>query len=103
MRTLGIIALVVVLLIGGGVVWYTLAYPTYTYRFCLSIAVDVDGETKTATSVIEVHTVTRPMPVIFSPINNYVHGDAAFLDLGAGRNVTATLSFGENGRTTQPA
>lgn len=97
MRTLGIVALCVVLLIGGGVIWYMLAYPTYTYRYRLSIAVDVDGETKTASSVIEVRAVTRPMSVIFSPVQNYVYGDAVFLDMGAKGNVVALLACGPDG------
>jgi hypothetical protein len=97
MRKLGYIALALVLLIGGAAVWYWLAYPTYTYRYRLSIAVDVGGETRTASSVIEVRTITQPMGVIFSPIRNEVEGDAVFLDLGAKGNLVATLAFGPNG------
>ena len=97
MRKPGKIALTIMLLIGGGFALYKLAYPTYTYRFRLSIAVDVDGETKTASSVIEVQTVTRPMAVIFSPVQNYVYGDAVFLDLGAKGNVIALLACNPDG------
>jgi hypothetical protein len=85
-RTFGTIVLVLMLLLGGSFALYKVNYPTYTYRFRLSIAVDVGGETKTAASVIEVEAVMRPMPIIFSLVNLYVHGDAVFLDLGNGRN-----------------
>jgi hypothetical protein len=97
MRTLGTIVLVLMLLLGGSFALYKVNYPTYTYRFRLAIAVDVGGETKTAASVIEVEAVMRPMPIIFSLVNLYVHGDAVFLDLGNGRNVVALLACNPDG------
>lgn len=97
MRTFGTIVLVLMLLLGGSFALYKVNYPTYTYRFRLAIAVDVGGETRTAASVIEVQAVMRPMPVIFSPVNLYVHGDAVFLDLGNGRNVVALLACNPDG------
>lgn len=97
MRGLAIAVLILACVIGGGVAWYKISYPTYTYRFRLAIAVDVGDETKTASSVIEVQTVTRPMSVIFSPINIYVYGDAVFVDLGAKGNVIALLACGPDG------
>lgn len=102
MRKFGIIfgtfVVIAALLIAGGVAWYGHAYPTYTYRFRLAIAVDVGGETKTASSVIEVKTITQSsfLPQV-PPIRNEVHGDAVFLDLGQGRNVIVTLAWGPNG------
>ena len=97
MRKLGMTVLVLACIIGGAIAWYKISYPTYTYRFRLAIAVDVGDETKTASSVIEVRTVTRPMSVIFSPINIYVYGDAVFVDLGAKGNVIALLACGPDG------
>jgi hypothetical protein len=101
MRTFGQIVvgtlIGIVLLVGGGLVWYKVAYPTYTYRYRFAIAVEVDGQTKTASSVIEIRVATQPMSVIFSPVSNSVYGDAVFLDLDAKGNVIALLGFGPNG------
>lgn len=97
MYMLGIIALCVVLLIGGGEAWYLLAYRTYTYRFRLTIAVDVDGETATASGVLEVRNVTQPAFGGAPPVVSHVYGDAVFLDLGANGNLIAILGFGPNG------
>jgi hypothetical protein len=96
-RTFGTIVLVLMLLLGGSFALYKVNYPTYTYRFRLSIAVDVGGETKTAASVIEVEAVMRPMPIIFSPVNSYVHGDAVFLDLGDRRDIVVLLACNPDG------
>jgi hypothetical protein len=97
MRKLGKITLTIVLLIGGAVLWYNLAYPTYTCRYRLSIAVDVGGETKTASSVIEVILATRLLPEIFSPVERSVYGDAVFLDMGSKGNVVVLLACGPDG------
>ena len=97
MRKFGIFLVVAALLIAGGVAWYRHAYPTYTYRFRLAIAVDVGGQAKTASSVIGVRTVTQPLSPMVSPIRNEVHGNAVFLDLGLGRNVVALLGCNPNG------
>lgn len=97
MRTLGKIALTIVVLIGGIMLWYTLAYPTYTYRYRLSISVDVGGEIKTASSVVEVILATRPLPEIFSPVERSVYGDAVFLDMGSKGNVVVLLACGPDG------
>lgn len=97
MRTLGIITLCVFLLIGGGFIWYKLAYPAYTYRFRLSIAVEVGGETKVASSVIEVRVITQPLSPVVSPIRNEISGEAAFLDLGAKGNVVVLLGCNPGG------
>jgi len=97
MRTLTVVTIVVAALIGGGYFWYKQAYPTYTYRFRLSIAAAVGGATKTASSVIEVDTVLQPGSPMFSPVRNDVHGDAVFLDLGEKGNVVALLGCNPDG------
>jgi hypothetical protein len=99
MRTFGIIMLCVLTVIGGSIAWYKISYPTYIYRYRLSIAVDVDGQTKTASSVIEVVNVTQPKFGSAGPIATQAVGDAVFLDLGANRHVIAILGWGPNGGT----
>jgi hypothetical protein len=83
--------------IGSGVAWCKISYPTYVYRYRLSIAVDVDGQTKTASSVIEVRNVTQPMFGSAPPFFPYVHADAIFLNLGTIGNVVALLGCDPDG------
>ena len=97
MRTFGIIMLCILAVIGGGVAWYKISYPTYVYRYRLSIAVDIDGQTKTASSVIEVRNVTQPKFGSAPPVLTFMHGEAVFLDLGQRGNVIAILGYGPNG------
>jgi hypothetical protein len=47
--------LIAVMLVYG---FYKIKYPTYTYRYRMTVAVDAGGETRSASSVIEV-TATR--------------------------------------------
>ena len=89
--------LLAALVIGGAYAWYTIEYPIYTYRYRLSIAVDVGSETRTASSVIEVRIATQPLPGLFFPINVHAYGDAPLLDMGNGRNVVALLGCNPDG------
>lgn len=88
MRVLAIIALCIGLFIVG----WKLTFPAYTYRYRLSIAVEVDGQTKTASSVIEVRAVTQPN--FGARVFNHPRGDAVFLDLGEKGNVISLLGCG---------
>lgn len=93
MRTLGIIALCVVLLIGGAVVWAQISYPTYFYRYRITLEVEVDGAIKTGTSVIEVRRRWDPVPG--RPISHYssaVSGEAVFVDIGQAGNLFMLLT-----------
>jgi hypothetical protein len=100
MRTLGIIAVGLVLLIGGGIVWYALAYPTYTYRYRMTVEVIVDGVVRSGSSVIEVRLNRQPKFLSEVPrVRSEFTGDAVFVDLGRGRNVVALLAA-EAGKQT---
>jgi len=97
MRTLGIIALCVVLLIGVAVVWYMLAYPTYSYRYRMTVEVMADGVLHSASSVIEVRLQKQPQFLVpVPPVYPAVSGEAVFVDLGDGRNAIALLASGPN-------
>ena len=96
MRTLGIIAFGLVLLIGGGVVWYKLSYPTYTYRYRMTVEVIVDGVMRSGSSVVEIKIQTQPAAGSVPPIYPYVSGEAVVVDLGNGRNLFALLADGSN-------
>jgi len=94
MRTLGIIALTIALLIGGAVAWYKISYPTYTYRYRMTVEVEVGGKLRSGESVIEVRIAMQPSGGGIPPYKPHVRGEAVFVDLGEGRNVIALLAAG---------
>jgi hypothetical protein len=93
MRTLGIILGSIALLIVGVIVWWQITYPTFTYRYRITLEVEVDGAIKTGSSVIEV--MRRWDPVPGRPISHYstaASGEAVFVDLGRAGNVFLLLT-----------
>lgn len=97
MRTLGIIALTVVLLIGGVIGWYKISYPTYTYRYRMTVEVMVDGTVRAGSSVIEIRIDKQPPVGSAPPEVSRVYGEAVLVDLGKGRNIIALLATGTKG------
>jgi len=94
MKKFGIIAAVVVALIGGLVVAYNLAYPTYSHRYRLTIEVETPDGLKTGSSVIEPYFVAQPM-ILTTNIGHWsLRGDAPFVDLGHGKKVVALNARG---------
>ena len=97
MRTLGIILLCILAVIGGGVAWCKISYPAYTYRYRMTVEVTVNGVVHSGSSVVEV-TVQKQPEVGDAPAQvSHVRGEAVFVDLGDGRNVIALLASGPNG------
>jgi hypothetical protein len=96
MRKLVIIAAVVVALIGGLVVAYNLAYPTYSHRYRLTIEVDTPEGLKIGSGVIEPAAQMQPPLLTDRSYHTELRGDALFVDLGQGKNVVALLSRGRN-------
>jgi hypothetical protein len=89
MRILGIIALSIVLLIGGTFV----LWPTYAYRYRITLEVEVDGAIKNGSSVLEVTRRWDPVPG--RPITHYstaAMGEAVFVDLGTVGNLFLLLT-----------
>lgn len=77
---------------------YKLKYPTDTYRYRMTVNVDVGGEVRSRSSVIEV-TVTR-VPQITTevgPFERSARGQAVFIELPAGKNIVALLASGAVG------
>ena len=97
MRTSSIIVLCIVIVIGGGIAWCKLAYPTYSYRYRMTVEVFVDGAVRSGSSVIEVQIHTQPNLLANPKVVPEVLGEAVFVDLGDGRNVIALLASGTNG------
>jgi hypothetical protein len=61
---------------------YHAAFPTYTYRYRLTVGVDVGGVTRTGSGVIEVKTQIQPKG-IGNPTSSSVRGEAVAVDLGS--------------------
>jgi hypothetical protein len=77
---------------------YKLKYPTYTYRYRMTVEIDAGGEVRSHSSVIEV-TVTR-VPQITTevgPFERSAQGQAVLIELPAGKNIVALLASGAVG------
>lgn len=87
-----VLGLVVVLAAWG---FYKLRYPTYTYRYRLTLEVDAGKEVLTGSSVIEVVAWREPrlLPEM-GGLQSRAIGQAVFLDLPGGRNLVALLASG---------
>ena len=82
----------------GAVVLYRIAYPTYSYRYRITVNVDVGGETRSESSVVEVRISKQPqfLPEV-GPLSFSVRGQAVFVELPGGRNLVALLASGATG------
>ena len=104
MRTLGIIAASVVacaaILVAGVFLWLKANYPTYSHRYRLTIAIEVDGRVHTDSSVIEVIWKGGPEFGDVGPYHPSVRGQAVFIDLAGFGTAVAVLvapSFEQGG------
>jgi hypothetical protein len=101
MKALGAIAAALV----GLYVAFNIAYPTYTYRYRLTITVEIDGKIHTGSSVIEVSFRGQPyLPGVGSFIP-HIRGQAVFIDLGRFGTAIAVLiapSFEQGGTVRWP-
>lgn len=75
---------------------YKFLYPTYTYRYRLSVDVETPDGLRSGSSVIEVRYE------MFPEINGRDHisrvfGEAVFVDLGQGKNLVGLLAAGPSG------
>jgi hypothetical protein len=77
---------------------YKLKYPTYTYRYRMTVEIDAGGEVRSRSSVIEV-TLTRvpQLTTEMGPFEYSAQGQAVFIELPAGKNIVALLASGETG------
>ncbi len=88
--------LTIALLIGGAVVWWQVTYPSYSYRYRLTLAIEVDGKVHTGSSVIEVTWHGGPEFGDVGPYHPSIRGQAALVDLGSRGAVVAALVNGES-------
>jgi hypothetical protein len=86
-------ALWTVAIIAGVVLAYKFVYPTYTYRYRMTVEVPVGDKIHSGSSVIEVRLVKQPQFLVpVPPVLARVTGEAVFVDLGAGKVVIALLA-----------
>lgn len=77
---------------------YTVAYPTYSYRYRITVEVNTTDGMKSGSSVLEVTTIQFPSWLTLGN-NNFettTRGEAVFVDLGNGRNLVSLLALGPN-------
>lgn len=91
MKWIGIAVVVVVI----SVVFFKIAYPTYSYRYRMTVNVEVDGQLRSGSSVIEAQVSRQPvfLPDV-NPLEYSERGEAIFVDLGQQRNIVALLASG---------
>jgi hypothetical protein len=98
MRAFGMTIAAAIVIVAAAVVWWSIANPTYVHRFRLAIEVQVDGEVRSGSSVIEVRTTDYNVGMPGAQgVRSRVLGQAVLVDLGKGRNVIATLGIGPAG------
>jgi hypothetical protein len=94
MRKLAVISVsILVALIAAAVIWYKWNFPTASYRYRLTIAVEVDGQVRSGSSVIELLFRFNPkwLPPSGGTYNVFVTGQAVLIDLGAHGALIAAL------------
>lgn len=96
MKKVAVVLAILAAIIGVAIVLYRLAYPTYTYRYRMTVNVDTPQGLRSGSSVIESRFERFP------EFNGYsssakARGEAVFVDLGKGRQVIALLAAGRNG------
>ncbi len=87
-----------VLVIAGLIISWKLIFPTYTYRYRMTVTVEFEGKNYSGASVIEVRLKRQPKISSEVPrVATEVDGEAVFVDLGSGRNIFAALASGPLG------
>jgi hypothetical protein len=90
--------LAVVLVVGGVIAWLYVSFPTASYRYRLSVAVEVDNQIRSGSSVIEVGYRFNPAwaAAISSGIQytSGITGQAVVIDMGKRGSLIAALNAG---------
>lgn len=76
---------------------YKLLYPTYTYRYRLSVEVETPEGLRSGSSVIEVRYEIFPELLTERDHISRIFGEAVFVDLGQGKNLVGLLAAGPSG------
>ena len=91
MKSLGLVAAALLGLYGT----VQVAYPTYSYRYRLTIAIEIDGKLHSGSSVIEVNWRGQPYIPGAGSFARDIRGQAVFVGLQSRGAIVATLSPGD--------
>ncbi len=98
MKLIAWIVAIIVAIVG----FISLAYPTYTHRYRLTIEISTPKGTKIGSGVIEAARRDNGwFPISPNRYQYLLRGDAIFVDLGDGKNVVALLAHGRFGETSE--
>lgn len=75
---------------------YSLVFPTYEYRYRLTINIEIDGQLHSGSSIIDVAWVGQPDLGDAGPFQPRLRGQATFVDLGSHGALVAALNNGES-------
>jgi hypothetical protein len=99
------LAIVVLILVAIPIVWFWVSFPTVSYRYRLTIAVEVDGQVHTGSSVIEVSYRFNPQFLwpTYGMYSLSVKGQAVVVGLGARGVLVAALGDNSDPNTVSAA
>jgi hypothetical protein len=89
----GIVVAFCVALGAGVVLWIHLSFPTASYRYRLTIAVESDGQVHSGSSVIEVNYRFYPSWFAGGTFERHLQGQAVLIRLGARGVLAAALEY----------
>jgi hypothetical protein len=75
---------------------YSIVYPTYEYRYRLTISIEIDGQFHSRSSVVDIAWVGQPDLVDAGPLKSHIRGQATFVNLGSQGTIGATVNNGES-------
>jgi hypothetical protein len=79
------------LLVVGAIAWWHVSFPTASYRYRLSVAVEADGQVHSGSSVIEVWYRFFPSWFAAGTFERHVEGQAVLINLGSRGALVAAL------------
>lgn len=91
---LGYFGIIFVTLIVGVALWIWASFPTASYRYRLTIAVEANGQVYSGSSVIEVKYTFHPSWFAGGTFESHVKGQAVLIDMGARSVLLALLHSG---------
>ncbi|MBR1211439.1 hypothetical protein [Bradyrhizobium sp. JYMT SZCCT0180] len=89
---------IAVAVIATVVVLYKLKYPTYSYRYRLTVNLDVDGQLRAGSSVIEAYVRKNPPLLLGNRLAFSIHANAVLVQIPDNKLVVALLASGPLGQ-----
>jgi len=99
LKVVASVAVILALCAAGAVIWLRTAYPVYSYRYRLTIEIQLSNRLHTGSSVIEVNWVGQPRLGDIPSFLPSIRGQAALINLGAKGVIVAVLHPDQSSRT----